>query len=112
VLTVPAAHAQTNQPAEILLSPDGRCLYVTNRGDDTLAVFVVDPDTGHLTLKGQIATHGVSPRHVAIDQSGKIMAICNQQSHEVRLFRLGADGLPQLAGFPIAVGNPTCARFF
>ena len=112
VLTVPTAHAERNQPAEILLSPDGRFLYVTNRGDDTLAVFAVDPDSGHLTLIDQIATFGISPRHATIDTAGKIMAICNQQSHEVRLFRLGADGLPQLAGFPIAVGNPTCARFF
>ena len=70
--------ADRNWPAEIECSPDGRHLYVSNRGHDSIAVFDVDPKGGRLTAKGHVPAGGKNPRHFAIDASGTWMFVAHQ----------------------------------
>lgn len=107
--TVPADRRIGNQPAEITVAPDGRHLYVTNRGHDTVAVFQIEASTGELSSKEYVSCGGNSPRHLYIDNRGALAAVCNQRSNEVALFRINSDGQLQPAGERISVSNPTCA---
>ncbi|HUI60346.1 MAG TPA: lactonase family protein [Steroidobacteraceae bacterium] len=108
--TVPERTRPANHPAEILLSPDGRHVYVTNRGHDSIGVFRAVRATGRLRRIRCFAAQGHTPRHICLDGSGTLAAVCNQGSHEVALFRMEADGTMSPAAQRIGVQNPTCAR--
>jgi 6-phosphogluconolactonase len=70
--------------SEIKLSPDARFLYVSNRGDNSLAIFRVLPD-GRLERTGLVPTGGKFPRHFAITSDGKAVIVANQDSGHVRV---------------------------
>jgi 6-phosphogluconolactonase len=71
--------------SEIKLSPDARFLYVSNRGDNSLAIFKVLPD-GRLARTGLVSTGGKFPRHFAITPDGKAVIVANQESGHIRVF--------------------------
>jgi 6-phosphogluconolactonase len=71
--------------SEIKLSPDAKFLYVSNRGDNSLAIFRVLPD-GRLTRTGIVPTGGKFPRHFAITPCGKAVIVANQDSGQIRVF--------------------------
>ena len=74
--------------AAIHLSPDGRFLYATNRGDaNEIVIFAVDPANGHLKLVGRQPSLGKSPREFAIDPTGNWLIVGNQNSDTVYVFR-------------------------
>jgi 6-phosphogluconolactonase (cycloisomerase 2 family) len=70
-----------NFPGEGVVSPDGRFLYVTNRGDDSIATFAVHGAT--LALLGTIPCGGHWPRHVGLDPNGRHLYVSNQRSGTV-----------------------------
>ncbi|SAL17735.1 lactonase family protein [Caballeronia telluris] len=72
----------------IHLSPDGRFLYATNRGDaNELVAFAVDPASGQLKLTGRTSTLGKTPREFTIDPGGRWLIVGNQESDSVYFFR-------------------------
>ena len=76
---------QVSYVSEIKLSPDAKFLYVSNRGDDSLAIFRV-ADDGSLERIGLTPTGGKFPRHFAITPDGKAVLVANQDSGHVRVF--------------------------
>jgi 6-phosphogluconolactonase len=72
--------------AEIVVSADGRYVYVSNRGEDTLVVYAVDSRTGELTLRQRVASGGRTPRYFVIDPSGKWLVVSNQEGGNVAVF--------------------------
>src|SRR5205823_10211593 len=44
--------------AHILVHPNGRCVYVSNRGHDSIAIFAIDPASGRLQARGHVPTQG------------------------------------------------------
>jgi len=56
--------------ADIHLSPDGRFLYGSNRGENTIVIFAITKDTGELKLVGREKVRGDWPRNFAIDPTG------------------------------------------
>ena len=74
--------------AAIHLSPDGRFLYATNRGDaNEIVIFSVDPANGHLKKIGHQSSLGKSPREFAIDPTGNWLIVGNQNSDTVYVFK-------------------------
>jgi 6-phosphogluconolactonase (cycloisomerase 2 family) len=83
-----------NFPAEIAVSRDGRFVYVSNRGHDSVAVFAVGQGGG-LRLIATPSCGGDWPRHLAIDPSGRWLYVANQLSNEVVWYALDrSTGLP------------------
>lgn len=76
---------QTSYVSEIKLSPDARFLYVSNRGDNSLAIFKVKED-GQLERIDIVPTGGKFPRHFAITPCGKAVLVANQDSSNLTLF--------------------------
>ncbi|SFB92421.1 6-phosphogluconolactonase [Parapedobacter composti] len=99
--------------ADVKLSPDGRFLYASNRGDaNTIAIYAVDSDTGKLTKVSNQSVLGVGPRNLVISPDGRHLLVANQQSDEVVIFaRDAATGLLNDTGHRIAVGAPVCLVF-
>ncbi len=98
--------------AEIAVSPDGKFLYASNRGDENnLAIFSVHPTTGKLQLKGYQSTLGKAPRHFIIDPAGNYLLAANQDTDNVVIFKRNKKtGLLQEAGKQIKVSMPVCLQ--
>ena len=111
ISSLPAGFSGENKPAEIAVSPDGRFLYVSNRGDDALMVFAVGAD-GRLAPAGRVPTGGRTPRHFAIDPAGRWLLAANQGSGSLVVFAIdAATGLPRRVGDAIAIPEPVCVLF-
>lgn len=97
----------------IHLSPDGRFLYATNRGDaNEIVIYAVNPDDGRLALVGRQSSLGMTPREFRIDPTGRWLIVGNQQSDTAYLFRRDPQtGL--LAPDPkrIDIGSPVYFEF-
>src|SRR6185503_8182599 len=71
--TLPDGVTGRNTTAEIGVAPDGRFLYVSNRGHDSIAVFAVAQDTGRLGFLGCEPTGGRRPRFFTLDPAGAFL---------------------------------------
>jgi len=111
ISTLPAAFRGTSFTSEIVLSPDGRFLYVGNRLHDTIGIFSIHQD-GRLDYMGEIATQGDYPRHLSIDPGGNFLYACNQRSDAITSFRIDRKtGLLTFTGQYTAIGSPACLIF-
>jgi 6-phosphogluconolactonase len=109
VSTLPAGFAGTSSTAEIEVSRDGRFVYGSNRGHDSLAVFARDEASGRLTPAGHVPVGGKTPRHFALDPTGRWLLAAHQGSDGVAVFRVDpATGRPSPAGAVLAVPKPVC----
>lgn len=98
--------------ADIHVSPDGRHLYASNRGDaNELVIYRVERD-GRLSLTGRQSTLGKAPRNFALDPGGKFLLAANQNSDEIVVFRRDiTSGQLSDTGKRIAIGQPVCLIF-
>jgi 6-phosphogluconolactonase len=108
---------QDDEPAqkwagEVAVAPSGKYVYASNRGDDFIAVFSIEPETGMIDRSETIHLEGKTPRNFAIDPSGAWLWDANQDSNNIILFRLDQQrGNLQPSGLAIKVGAPTCVVF-
>jgi 6-phosphogluconolactonase len=86
--TLPVDFTGPNTTAEIFVHPNGRFVYGSNRGHDSIVVFSVADDTGKLKLVDHTSTRGKMPRNFAIDPTGKWLIASNQASHDIYVFRI------------------------
>ena len=106
---LPKGFAGTSYTAEIEVSPDGRFLYGSNRGHDSLAVFQVDAASGRLTAAGHVPIGGSWPRHFKIEASGRVLIAAHQRGGTVGFFRLDPKtGEPSPLGAAVAIDRPAC----
>ncbi len=112
ITALPEGFTGDNTAAEVAVSPDGRFVYASNRGDDSLAVFAADP-SGKLSPAGRFPTGGRTPRSFAIDPAGRWLIVANQGSDSVAVFRLDPEtGAPGVVGAPISIPAPVCILFY
>jgi len=110
--TLPGGFAGTNTAAEIIVDSQGRFLYVSNRGDDSIVVFSIDPGNGDLTTVQRIPCGGKVPRNIALDPTGRWLFSANQRSDEITLFRVGPDdGRLTATSRSVHVVSPVCVTF-
>lgn len=110
--TVPAGFTGANYPADIHVAANGRTLYVSNRGHNSIAVFAVAKSTGALNLQQVVSTEGDWPRNFSLDQSGRWLLVANQRSGTVVVFeRDQANGRLKSTRQRIELPSPVCVRF-
>jgi 6-phosphogluconolactonase (cycloisomerase 2 family) len=106
VSTLPPHFAGSNLASGLVVSTDGRFLYVGNRLHSSIAIFTIAED-GQLRSAYETWTHADSPRSIAMDPSGEIMFSCNQRSDSLTSFRINpANGALAFTGRFEAVGSP------
>ncbi len=101
-----------NHCSAIKLAPSGQHLFVGNRGDDSLSRFDIDPVSGVARLAVTTPAGGKTPRDLEFDPTGTILAVANQDSDQITLFRYNAlTGALTILGAPISTGTPTAISF-
>jgi 6-phosphogluconolactonase len=88
ISTLPPDFTGTNTTAEIRIHPNGRFLYNTNRGHNSVTMFEIEPDSGELEVIGWESTRGQWPRGMNIDPSGNFLYAANQNTDNVAVFRI------------------------
>jgi 6-phosphogluconolactonase len=113
VSTLPKDYAGPKEAAEVIVHSSGKFLYASNRaGIDSLTAFAIDPAKGTLRLVGQYSTRGKTPRHFAIDPTGKFLMAANQESNNIVVFKIDtATGGLTPTGQTVEVPSPVCITF-
>ena len=112
--TIPEADRSRNglSTAETRVHPNGRFVYVSNRGHDTIAVFSCDPVTGKLKLLENVNCEGKTPRNFNLDPTGRWLMVAHQDGNTVALFKVDAgSGKLTYTGKKLNVGGACCVRF-
>jgi 6-phosphogluconolactonase (cycloisomerase 2 family) len=111
ISSLPPGYAGTNFCSGILVSADGRFVYVGNRLHDSIGIFSVGP-AGELTFAGDEWTRGDYPRSFAFDPTGRFFYCLNQRADNVTVFRVDPDsGGLKFTGQYAPVGNPSSVVF-
>jgi 6-phosphogluconolactonase len=99
--------------ADIHVSPDGKFLYCSHRGEsNTIVIFKIDQKTGELTNVGYQPTHGKTPRNFNFDPSGDYLLVANQNSDNIVIFKVNRQtGLLTDTGKRIDIGSPVCIKW-
>jgi 6-phosphogluconolactonase len=98
--------------ADIHISPDGKFLYGTNRGEANELVIYAIGKKGLLTYAGREPAQGRGPRNFVIDPSGNFLLLANQDTNEIIIFKRDQKtGLLSSTGNKIQISKPVCLKF-
>jgi 6-phosphogluconolactonase len=98
--------------AAIHISPDGRFLYASNRGNaNDIVEYAINPDNGHLTFISRTNSLGKGPRDFIIDPTGKFLIIANQVGNNIVVYRLNpTTGTPLHVVSQTQLDSPVCLK--
>ena len=112
VSTVPTGFTGANNTAEILVSADGKFVYVSNRGHNSIAVFPVDETTGQLALLEATPSGGDWPRDFKFDPTGNFLLVEHQKSDNIVVLRVDrSTGKLTPTGHELRVSKPVSIAF-
>jgi len=110
--TVPSGFSGENYPADVHVARSGKCVYVSNRGHDSIAVFGVNPENDQLSHVQHQATGGKWPRTFTIDPTAMYLLVANQRSNTIVVFDIDPEsGLIAPNGHSAEVPSPVCLKF-
>jgi 6-phosphogluconolactonase len=110
--TLPEGFDGPNTAAEVAIHPNGRFLYASNRGHDSIAIYGRDPRGGLLTPIGNVPCGGRHPRHFALSPDGDWLICANRDSNNLVSFRVNpATGALARCSTLEGIPKPTCALF-
>ncbi len=112
VPTLPADFTGKSTTAEIEVHPNGRFVYGSNRGHDSIAVYQRDAASGDLTFLQHVPCGGKTPRHFKIDPTGKWLLCAHQESNTISV--LPIDPATGKLGEPVntvSTPSPICLIF-
>jgi 6-phosphogluconolactonase len=111
ISTLPEDFKGKNDTAEIVVHPNGKFLYGSNRGHDSIAVFAINRANGSLKPIDYVSTQGKTPRNFEIDPSGGYLFAADQDSDKVVVFRIDPNtGHLTPTGEVLQVPSPVCVR--
>lgn len=111
ISTLPKGFAGTNEASGLVISAEGRCLYASNRGHNSIACFAISDD-GRLTLVSHCAAQGDFPRSISLDPTGGFLYAGNHKSDNITCYRVQrTTGGLIFTGDYVPVGSPACILF-
>jgi 6-phosphogluconolactonase len=111
VSTLPKGFVGSNFPAEVMISPDGKFLYASNRLHDSIAWFSISA-TGRLAFRGEAWTRGDHPRAFNFDPTANFFYCCNQLGDAITTFHVNRrTGALIFTGQYTPVGSPSSIIF-
>ena len=112
--TVPVVpkNSRRKAAAEVQVSTSGKFLYASNRFDNVIVVYAIDPAKGTLTQVQSVALEGKTPRHFALDPTGQWLWEENQDSNTIVIYRVDPKaGTLAPSGQKLDISSPTCVVF-
>lgn len=104
------SYTGNSRNSEIEVHPNGKTLYVSNRGEDTIGVLAIDPATGRISLIQSMPCGGKTPRFFALMPGGRLMQALNEDSDSIVTMavnpmtgRLSNTGQSQTCGSPVCM---------
>ncbi len=111
ISTVPENFDGVSHTADLKMTPDGRFLYGTNRGHDSIAIFKVAED-GQLSLVRIEPSLGKGPQNLLITPDGRWLMCANMPGNNLAIFAIDVDtGALQSSGEPLSIPMPSCIRW-
>ncbi len=111
ISTLPDGYTETSYCADLHLHPNGKFLYGSNRGHNSIAMFAVNASTGKLFSLGQESTRGEYPRNFAIDKQGDFLFAANQNTNNVTVYTIRGDGMLVYSEQNFEVKTPVCIEW-
>ena len=114
VPTVPdSAKTPNSSTAEVAVNRAGTRVYGSNRGNDSIALFAVDPRHETLSFMEDTSTLGKTPRHFTLDPTGKFLLVANQDSGDISVFKVhpGSGQLRPTGQLVKGAAFPVCLLF-
>jgi 6-phosphogluconolactonase len=112
ISTIPEDYSGTNFCADIHVSSDGRFLYGSNRGHNSIAVYKINGSTKELEWLSSVSTEGDWPRNFTLSPDGRFMIIANQRSNNISVFSIDQEnGIPVFTGKKLNIPSPVCLEF-
>lgn len=112
ISTLPTDYQGISYCADLKVTPDGKFLYGTNRGHDSIAAYRINDD-GSLTLIEIVTSFGKGPQNLAITPDGHFLLCANMPGNNVVVFRISPEsGRLQAVGDPLATISPSCIRIY
>ncbi len=110
ISTHPADYTGTIGSADIHVSPDGKFLYASNRGDaNNIAIFSIATN-GRLSVKGFQSTRGKTPRNFTIDPTGSYLLVANQNTNNIVVFKRNKKTGLLTEVSQVVIHNPVCLK--
>ena len=108
VSTLPPDFKEKTYTADLAITPDGRFLYGTNRGHDSIAAYAIGHD-GRLSLVEIVPSRGRGPQNLAITPDGSLILCANMPGDSLAAFRIDREtGRLAAVGEPTTVKSPSC----
>jgi 6-phosphogluconolactonase len=85
--TLPEGYLDANTCADIHISGDGKFVYASNRGHNSIAIYSVNEDSGELQLLGYELTRGQTPRNFNLSPNGRFLLVANQTTNSISSFQ-------------------------
>ena len=112
ISTLPEGYTEVSHTADIHVHPNGRFLYGSNRGHDSIAVYAIDQDNGQLALVEIVPTGGANPRNFGLDPTGTYLIVGNHSTNDIFTFNIDQDtGRLTPTGYKVEVPSPVCHKF-
>ena len=100
---------QHDAASAITISPDGRYLFTSTAGDNSVAMFAIDPEKGTLKKEFALPISGEYPKDIALFPDGKHIAVVNHESNSITTFTVDYEKkLLVMKGKPMSVETPNC----
>jgi 6-phosphogluconolactonase len=107
VNTLDAAFKDASTAAEIAVHANGKYLYMSNRGEDTIVVYTINPANGQLTFKQRVPSRGKVPRYFTFDPTNRWLIVANNEGANLSVFSVdGKSGELAPVGEPVALVKP------
>jgi 6-phosphogluconolactonase len=108
ISTLPEGVTPTTFTADLRLTPDGRFLYGTNRGHDSIAAYALAAD-GSLALVEIVPSLGKGPQNLAITPDGSLLLCANMPGNNVAIFQINPQtGELKPHGDTVPQTGPSC----
>jgi 6-phosphogluconolactonase len=112
ISTLPKGFTEASYCADVHVHPNGKFVYGSNRGHNSIAVIALDEKTGKLNLVETVSTGGKWPRNFALDPSGAFLLAANQNTDNVVIFKIDAQtGRLTPSGQTVEIPSPVCLKF-
>lgn len=112
VSTLPVDFTGNSYCADIHISPDGKYLYGSNRGHNSIAVFSVDAKSSDIEFIKTVSVEGNWPRNFTLSPEGNFLLVANQKSGNITVFEVDkTTGIPVFTGKEIKLPAPVCLEF-
>jgi 6-phosphogluconolactonase len=112
ISTLPEGFSGSNTAATVAVDSEGRFVYASNRGDNSVAVFSIDDHAGTLKPVQHVNCGGNSPRHFTLDPGNQWLLVANQDSSNIVVFaRNPRSGLLTPTGNQYSLSLPVCLIF-